>query len=115
MAVLSVQRILTTGLEPAALAAAAGGGDSFANTGRELVEINNASGGDITVTFTGQAVCNQGLAGASHSVAVVITAGERRLIGPFDPAKFNDTNNLVQMTYSGVTTLTLGVYSFPSL
>lgn len=111
MATLTVQTVVVTGLEPAALAAAAAGGDQFANTGREFVEINNGSGGDITVTFNSQVACNYG---SDHDVAVVVTAGERRLIGPFPTGRFNDASGFVLITYSGVTTLTIGVYKLPT-
>lgn len=111
MATLTVQTIIQAGLEPAALAAAAAGGDQFANTGREMVEINNASVGDITVTFNSQAPCSQGF---DHNEAVVVTAAERRLIGPFPTGRFNDASGFVLITYSGVTTLTIGVYKLPT-
>src|SRR5262245_58451270 len=110
MATLTVQTIVLAGLEPAALVAANGGGDDFAGSGREFVELANGSGADITVTINSQENCNQGF---DHNQAVVVQAGERRLIGPFPTGRFNDPNGKVQMTYSGVTSLTVGVYKLP--
>jgi hypothetical protein len=88
--------------------AAAGGGDSFANTGVEFFYAKNASGGSITITFDSPNTCTFELtANAAHDLAVVLAAGEERIMGPFPPGRFNDGNNLVQITYSGVTTLTV--------
>lgn len=90
-------------------AAAAVGGDSFVNTGTELVVIKNASVGAITVTFATPATLD-GLAVADRTAS--IGAGETRLLGPFPPGIYNDTGiagGSVNMTYSGVTTLTATV------
>ncbi len=84
-------------------AACAVGGDAFANTGQEVAVITNASVGSITVTFATQNT-SDGLAVAD--LAVVLAAGECRAVGPFAIGIYNDASNLVQMTYSGVTTLT---------
>jgi hypothetical protein len=113
MAILTVQKIVPGGLEPAALAAAAGGGDSFQNTGNEFVEINNGDVSDKTVTVEAQQNCNFGVDSNDHNHAVVVTAGERRLIGPFPTDKYNDANGRVQLTYSAVTSVTVGVYTLP--
>lgn len=104
MAELVVQEVLLTGLEPAYVAAAAGG-DYFANDGKTLLEARNASGGNITVTVASQKTCDQG---ATHNAAVVVplTTGQR-MIGPFNRTRFNDANGRVQITYSGVTSLTV--------
>lgn len=110
MAVLSV--VNSTRVSPGvdlAGAAAAGGGDSFVNTGTELVVFKNASVGSITVTLVTPATVD-GLAVADRTVAV--GAGETRLVGPFPPGIYNDTlvsGGSVNMTYSGVTTFTVTV------
>lgn len=92
--------------------AAAGGGDTFVNNGRELLHIKNASGAPITVTVvTPKTVDGQ----AVGDLAVVVPAGATHLVGPFPPDVYNDTGavgGLVSLTYSGVTTLTVGVVSF---
>lgn len=102
MAVLTAQAISRTGLE-ATYDSAAAGGDSFVNTGVEFIHIKNGSGGDITVTAA-TTVTVDSLAVAD--LAVVITAGEERMIGPF-PCRWYGTS--VGLTYSGVTSLTLAV------
>jgi hypothetical protein len=103
LAVLTVQEVSLTGLS-LAFAAAAAGGDEFANTGREYLHVKNASAGDVTVTFDSVAPCNQGY---DHNVAVVVPAGGERIIGKFEPGRFNNSNNRVAVSYSGVTSVTV--------
>lgn len=105
MATLAVQNISISGLE-ATKTACAGGGDVFPNDGNTMIIIENGSGGDITVTAT-TSKSIQGLAVAD--AAVVVTAGEERAIGLFDPALFNNSSGQVALTYSGVTSLTVQV------
>jgi hypothetical protein len=87
--------------------AAAGGGDYFANTGVEYVIITNDSGGSITVTEVIQATVD-GQTITSRTVA--IAAGITKLMGPYPTATYNDTNGRMNFTYSGVTSLTIGVF-----
>ena len=106
MATLTVVQIPKTGIE-LALTAAAGGGDAFANDGRTVFIANNASGGDITATFVTQATAD-GLAIADR--AVVITAGDLESVADLDPDIYNDSDGLVTVTYSGVTSLTVNPF-----
>ena len=112
MALLAKQSVVLTGLETA-LTAAAGGGDTFVGGDHTMFYVVNGSGGDITVTFNDPN--STGPAGASAfnaDVAVVVTAGERRMIGPFPHGRFRDpSDGLVHVTYSGVTSLTVAVVS----
>lgn len=109
MAVLTVNEISRAGVS-GALTAAAGGGDSFANDGRTYLDINNGSGGSITVTFVTQQTVD-GLAVAD--LAVAVGAGVRTKVGPFPPGIYNDVNGRVQVTYSGVTSLTVNAFRVP--
>ena len=86
--------------------AAAGGGDYFATTGREIFVITNGGGSPITVTFAHQNQCNQGF---SHDSAQSIAAGATRYLGPFDRFRFGDSSGNVQVTYSAVTSVTVAV------
>lgn len=106
MATLTVQTVSTAGLADS-LAAAAGGGDQFANTGREFFEVLNGGGGSVNVTFETPATVD-GEPIADRVVAVA--AGVRKKIGPFPTSTYNDANGRVQVTYSGVTTVTVGVF-----
>ena len=105
MAVLTVQSVSRTGLE-ATYASCAAGGDTFVNSGYELIHIKNGHSGAQTVTVVTPAT-SYGLAIAD--VAVEVTAGEERFIGPFPPAVFNGASDTVSLTYSGVTSLTIAV------
>lgn len=110
MANLSVQQTALTGLKPTYVAAASLG-DEFVNSrGRALCHIKNGSGAPITITLDSQVECNYGI---DHDLDIIIPAGEERLIGPFDPARFNDVNGRVQVGYSGVTTLTIAIIEVP--
>ena len=106
MATLTVNQVTITGLTDA-LVAAAGGGDDFLNTGKEWFEVNNGGGGSITVTFATPATV-EGV--AIDNPAIAVGAGVRKKIGPFAPGLFNDSNGKVQVTYSGVTTVTVGAF-----
>ena len=105
MAVLTVEKIVRAGVVPS-LVAASGGGDEFANNGREFLYVKNddAAGKDLTfdiqVTVDEQTVTDR---------QVTVAAGTVRLIGPFPPQVYNDANGRLQITYSAVTSLTIGV------
>lgn len=89
--------------------AAAGGGDTFVNNGREYFHVKNGSGAPITVTFVTPVTVD---GGAVANLDAVIPAGASHLIGPFPPQNYNDTGavgGILSVTYSGVTTLTVGV------
>lgn len=107
MATLTVAACSVAGLDPT-FVAAAGGGDKFPNDGFTVLEVKNASGGAITVTVASQA----GVADAygtqkkDAAVSVAATTGHKR-IGPFRPAEWNDADGNVNVTYSGVTSLTV--------
>ncbi len=69
---------------------------SFANTGRELLEVThtNGSGDSCTLTITttktidGEAVADK---------LITITKGSKYLIGPFPTDIYNDANNEVNL------------------
>ena len=106
MAVLTVQQVVRAGLEPV-FVAAAGGGDEFVNTGTEYLEVVNGSGADVTVTIVTPNTVD-GLAVTDR--AVVVTAGERRKIGPFPTSIYNNSNSKVNVTYSSATSVTVGLF-----
>jgi hypothetical protein len=103
--------MVLTGLEEV-LTAADVAGDEFANDGKKFFHAKNASAGDITITFVCQTDCNYGTGSPTHDQAVVVTAGEERLIGPFSPGRFNDSDGMVQVTYSAVADLTVAVLGY---
>ena len=94
-----------------AAVAAAAGGDQFPNPkGNAYLYIKNGGGGSINVTAAAQITTRPAdgtfPAGTQGNNVVAVGAGVEKLIGPF-PAAFNDGNNNVQLTYSGVTSVTV--------
>lgn len=109
MALLAVQSITRAGLA-SAYAAAAGGGDTFLPDGRTFLHVKNASGGAITVTIVTPRTDAYGNAIADNTVSVPATTGDR-MIGPFPAEAYADpTTGLANITYSGVTSLTVGAF-----
>ena len=107
MANLTVQTISQAGVSPS-LAAAAAGGDEFTNGGRTYFHVNNAGASPVTVTIDSVRACDQG---ADHNLTVSVPNAEERLIGPFDPRRFNNTSGRVAATYSAVTSVTVGAFA----
>lgn len=89
--------------------AAAGGGDTFVNNGREYFHVKNGGGAPITVTFVTPGTVDGGaIADLTGSVA----AGDTAIFGPFPPVNYNDTaavGGIMSVTYSGVTSVSVGV------
>lgn len=108
MATLAVQAAAASGVALSTVAAA-GGGDVFSNNGKTVLFVNNGGGGSITVTITPQNTLPGGYALAN--VAVTLTAGQAKYLGTYDPQYFNNSNGQVAVTYSGVTSVTVGALS----
>jgi hypothetical protein len=106
MATLATQAINRAGLVPTLVAAAAGG-DKFTPDNNTLLMVKNSSGAPITVTIATPGTNAIGL--NIDDVVVSVAAGAEKLIGPF-PANYfaNPADGLAAVTYSGVTTLTVG-------
>ncbi len=89
MAELTINKGTLTGLDPTSyLVAAASGGDQFKNNGRIIFHAKNSDVAATNVTI-----------GAVKDVTVSVPASGR----------FNDTDGRVKVTYSSVTSLTVGV------
>lgn len=105
------QQVVPSGLE-ATFAAANADGYFFANENDVILEVVNAGGADITVTIVTPAT-KGGLAVADQ--AVVVTAGERRHIGRFDPKIYNRATtesvdpDRVYVNFSSVTSVTIAL------
>jgi hypothetical protein len=103
MATLTLQTLDRDGLNPS-FASADVGGDQFANTGKEFVYLKNDDGSSKTVTLViqatidGQAVINR---------TVIVAATDIMLVGPFPVGDYNDSNDVMQLTYSDVTSLSV--------
>lgn len=95
----------------AQLTAAAGGGDSYAGLGGELVVVNNGGGAPITVTITASGADNFGIVNTAHDLTRTVAAGKTAFINVDNMARFRDSNGNIQIAYSGVTTVKTGVFS----
>ena len=108
MATLTTQQVTRTGLAPA-FAAAAAGGDKFVPNKDTILHIKNGSGGSLTATIVTPKEAFSGAAIAD--IAVAVPAAGERIIGPFPYENFADPSDaLANLTYSGVTSLTVAVY-----
>jgi len=115
MAVLTVNQIAAA-KQAQALAAANGGGDSFPNTGKEFIAVRNAGAGAITLTVVAQGdPCSLEVAAspAHDGVYSIPNDSATYVFGPFKPKRFNDVNGRAQVTYSGVTSVTIEIFSLP--
>lgn len=110
MATLAIQSAVRAGVAPS-YAAAAGGGDAFLPSNYTWLHIKNGGGSPITVTVVTPRTDPIGNAVADVAVSVPATTGER-VIGPF-PAEFfaDPSTGLASITYSGVTTVTIGAFA----
>lgn len=107
MATIAPQNISRAGVGPT-YSAAAGGGDSFLPGSDTFVHVKNGSGAPITVTLVTPGFVAGDIPIADPTVSV--PAGGERMIGPFPPGYFADpADGLADLTYSGVTSLTLAV------
>lgn len=111
MATLTTQTTTRAGIT-ATFAAAAGGGDRFVPDRFTYIEIKNAGGSPITATIVTPRTDAYANPVADNAVVVGATTGDVR-IGPF-PAEIyasTDGTGLADITYTGVTSVTVGVFS----
>lgn len=113
MADITPVRAHIDGTNPAPVAASAGGDSILNPRGNAVIRVANGGGSSINVTLAATITSRPGDGTfppqAVGNKVVAVPAGATRLIGPIPPA-FNDGNNRVQVTYSGVTTVTIEAY-----
>lgn len=102
MATLPAQTVSVLGTD-LTLNAAAGGGDKV-SPGTTLI-IRNGSGAGITVTVVVPGNTKYGVAAPDYTK--VVPAGGISVIGPLPQDLADPITNLIDLTYSGVTTLTV--------
>lgn|SRR5574337_380684 len=103
MAALTVQDVTPAGIALTEVAAAAGG-DTYANTGLEMLYVNNAGASPCNITVAAPKLCNQGF---NHPLIVTVAAGAKHYCGPFEPSRYGNT---VSLTYDQVTSVTVAVF-----
>ena len=111
MAALTIQTINGTAAAITTTSASSGG-DTWANTGSEFLYIKNGGGEAVTVTITAQITSVESTTYGTltkSDVTTSVAAGTSVVLGGFSTASFNDTNGEANITYSGVTSVTVGV------
>lgn len=115
MATLATQVVNYQGLTPA-YTAAAGGGDNFVPDQDTFIVVKNGGGSPMTVTIARPGTETGGLATPDVGPISVPNASEKWL-GPFPAEWFADNAGTPAgnafMTYSAVTTVTVGVIKVP--
>ncbi len=107
MATLTTQNITRLGITPT-YAAAAGGGDRFTPAANTFLHVKNTSAGAITVTIVTPNEAFPNVATADVAVSVPATTGDK-MIGPLPYERFAASDGLGDITYSGVTNLTVAI------
>lgn len=106
MALLTAQTSLRAANDLTFVSATATTGDTFSNTGKEMILVNNGSGGSINVTITTPATVD-GLAVADKVIAVGNT--KVACLGPFPKGIYDDNDDLVTFVCSSVSSVTVAV------
>ena len=103
----------TKGLVTSATAAN-GAGDEFINSGVEFIRVYNGHSGAQTITITANGTTTVkhptfGTLNKDNITTYSLAATTAYYFGPFHPAAWNDANEKVQITYSGVTSMMVEV------
>jgi hypothetical protein len=107
MALLAKQAASIVGLNPITMNAAAGGGDTvLVDTPNIYLLVRNLDASSKTVTIIDP---RTQYGQPAPDPIVVVGASNMAIIGPI-PVEFADANGLVSITYSAVTSVTIGVY-----
>lgn len=110
MATLTTQVITRAGVADS-LTAAAGGGDAMACGSGMFLRINNGGGSPITVTLVVPSARTYEPNVAITSPAISVTNGTSKMIGPVDATFADPSTGLCTVSYSGVTTVTVGAFN----
>ena len=100
---LTVQEVVRTGITPSFGAAQTTDGNSFPNDGNTYIEVKNTTATACTVTIQEPETVD-GLAVADRTVSVPGTTGDK-VIGPFPPARYNQSDGSVYVDVSKAVTL----------
>ncbi len=104
MAVLTQQQVtLGSGLAPS-FGAAAGGGDKVQPGPTSFLVVKNGGGSPITVTIDSKVPSNYG---TDVNEGGSVPNGSERWYGPLTAQRFGGVDGLVDIAYSGVTSVTV--------
>lgn len=106
MALLTTQSISKAGVVPT-FGAAAGGGDTV-TPGADFLVVKNGDSTSTTVTITPNLTTSYGATLPAHTVTVANAT--EKWINLRDTAFVNTSTNLITITYSKVTSLTVGAF-----
>ena len=111
MAALTVVTSDRNNGEALPFASAAGGGDTFTNTGKEVLLVKNAGAGSVTVTVAHQKNIDPGEANLAVPDLTMTVPNDSviKTLGPFPTDQYNNASGLAEVSYSGVTGLTVQV------
>lgn len=99
MSLFEPQTVTLDGVVPAKNQATAA--DSFVNSGRVFILMENLDAAERSVVINSQKGCNQ--EETDHDITVVVLpANDWKMIGPFPKDRFNDALGKVHLTYVGV-------------
>ena len=111
MALISSQSIVEEGLA-VTLTALAATSNTFTNSGKEFIYIENGGGGDVTLTVVTQvtSVDNElyGELTKGNSV-VLVGAGTIAMVGPFPVTPYNGTDAAVTFTVTSTTSVNVAI------
>lgn len=102
---LTAQQIARTGLAPSYVAADGSNQNAFFNDGRTFLHVKNGGGSSITVTIDTPITVDGVL--AVGNLAVGVTNGQERFIGPFPTNIYNQSDGRVHVDWSAVTSVTV--------
>lgn len=108
MATLITQPISQAGLQPS-YQAASSGGDQYTPSSVTFLALKNGSGSPITLTVATTATIYGQPIG---NIAISIPSSSEVFCGPFDPGEVQQSgSSLANLTYSGVTNLSIAAVS----
>lgn len=108
MALIAYQQAKVTGTA-LTLSAANGGGDTMTANDRGVLVVRNGDGTSTNVTVVVPGVDKY--AQARPDVVVAVAAGATTVIGPFPTDLADPADRLIDITYSKVTSLTVGAFT----
>lgn len=109
-ATLTPQEVSRAGLTHTFAAVDAANGNEFVNDGKSVLYVKNAGVGSINVTASTPGTVD-GLAVADLVVAVA--NGVNKMIGPFPPGIYNQSDGKVYVDWSGGSSVTAAVIRLP--